>query len=670
MAHVASLSAAIIVGGSDRAASQGLEGAGRGALSEITIIGQSGRRSFQEPGTVQHISEADIRSVAPVSVSDALVLASGAHLQTNSRGETLVFLRGAGERQVAVFYDGALLNVPWDNRVDLSVVPADAIGGITVAKGASSLQYGANTIGGAVNVTARSPLDAPQSVSGSVRRGGDGLWDADAGFVAQVGPVGIAAGGGYFSSDGIPLSGDAELPFNQIGEDVRTNTDSEAANVYLNAETRLGAGGRARLSIFYIDAEKGVAPEGNVDPALDSPRFWRLPQWEMLTAILSGEGAAPAGLDWKGSVWVQSFDQTIDSFTGIAFDTLDERQRDDNLTIGGRGALSGGWGAHDLTYSANILVSTHDQRNLPGGDISRAEPELRFRQWTVSNALEYDWRATNRLSFGLGGGIDLFTAPRTGDKPGLEDFTEWSLIASAAYDIGDGWSLQASGGRKTRFPTLRELFGQAINRFLINPDLQAESAILADLTLAWQKQSASFEITPFANFSDGTIDQRNVTVDGRSLRQRINLPGSRILGLEVTGQGEVTERLSVSGHVTVMDIHRKPAFAGDFTKLSEKPQAIGRLALDYRLLPGLNAGMDIEYRGRAFTLDDDDRFVPLEKSTAFNLRLSYDLAQHLSGLERAEFYLRADNLTDTLVEPQLGLPAAGRRISGGLTASF
>jgi len=432
----------------------------------------------------------------------------------------------------------------------------------------------------------------------------------------------------------------------------------------------LGQGGRAGLSVFYIDAEKGVAPEGNVNPALGAPRFWRLPEWEMLTAILSGEGAAPGGLDWKASLWVQSFDQTIDSFTDIGFEALDERQIDENLTLGGRGALSGNWGAHGLTYSANLLVSTHDQRNLPGGDAALSDPELRFRQWTLSNALEYDWRATDSLSFHLGGGIDLLTAPKTGDKPDIKDFAEWSLAASASYDMGDGWSLNASGGRKTRFPTLRELFGQAIDRFLINPGLQAESAILADLTLAWQGRGASFEATPFANLTDGTIDQRNVTVDGRALRQRINLPGSRILGIEMTGQGQVTERLRVLGHVTVMDIHRKPAFPGDSKKLSEKPEAIARLALDYVVLPGLNAGMDIEYRGRAFTLDDTGRFAPLEKSTAFNLRLSYDLARHLPIQEQAELFLRADNATDTLVEPQRGLPAAGRRISGGLRASF
>jgi len=138
----------------------------------------------------------------------------------------------------------------------------------------------------------------------------------------------------------------------------------------------------------------------------------------------------------------------------------------------------------------------------------------------------------------------------------------------------------------------------------------------------------------------------------------------------MTGQGQVTQRLRVLGHVTVMDIHRKPAFPGDSKKLSEKPEAIARLALDYVVLPGLNAGMDIEYRGRAFTLDDTGRFAPLEKSTAFNLRLSYDLARHLPIQEQAELFLRADNATDTLVEPQRGLPAAGRRISGGLRASF
>jgi hypothetical protein len=41
-------------------------------------------------------------------------------IHTNSRGETVLRLRGSDERQTSIFLDGTPLTVPWDGRVDLS----------------------------------------------------------------------------------------------------------------------------------------------------------------------------------------------------------------------------------------------------------------------------------------------------------------------------------------------------------------------------------------------------------------------------------------------------------------------------------------------------------------------------------------------------------------------
>ncbi|MCZ6857846.1 MAG: hypothetical protein O7F70_07580, partial [Gemmatimonadetes bacterium] len=60
------------------------------------------------------------------------------------------------------FFEGALLNIPWDNRVDMSLIPASVIGGFTVAKGVPPVEYGTNVVGGAVTLTART-LNTPWS---------------------------------------------------------------------------------------------------------------------------------------------------------------------------------------------------------------------------------------------------------------------------------------------------------------------------------------------------------------------------------------------------------------------------------------------------------------------------------------------------------------------------
>jgi len=648
------------------------ETSGPSPLTEIAVVGRYAGSSGI--ATTQRVGRLQIERLDTATADEILRLAPAASIQTNSRGETLVFLRNSGERQVSIFYDGALLNIPWDNRIDLSVIPSGAVTGLTVAKGVTSVEYGANIIGGAVNLATPSPLDLGLRTELYLRGGTRDLQDFSLTQSARLGDVGLIGGIGYFSRDGIPLSDDAGLPFNQIGENERTNTDSEFANLFLRAETEVGDSGQIGLSLLYVDAEKGVAPEGNEDPAIESPRLWRLPQWEMLMGIISGEGDPGDDTHLRGSFWAQMFDQTINSFETIAFDRINKRQKDDNITVGARFIVSHDIGIHRLLYSFNGLMSEHNQIDTPfaaGAPLPGANPpELTFRQWTISNGAEYESEPIEDLIVTAGASVDLFTTPATGDKPGISDFIEWNATAGATYRLAEGWSLRGSIGRKTRLPTMRELFGTALGQFLINPDLKAESAVLAEIGLGWQGAKGQFEIVPFANVTEDTIDQRNVIFDDDLRRQRINLEGSRIFGLEMTGEWQMTDVLKASGHLTVMDMRRDPEFPGDFTKLSEKPEAIGRAALAYDGESGLSATAELEYRGQAFTLNNFDEFVPLERSAQLNLRVAYELARHLPFLDRAVVFLRANNVTDTLVEPQLGLPAAGRWISGGLKAGF
>ena len=77
--------------------------------------------------------------------------------------------------------------------------------------------------------------------------------------------------------------------------------------------------------------------------------------------------------------------------------------------------------------------------------------------------------------------------------------------------------------------------------------------------------------------------------------------------------------------------------------------------------------LEVERRGRAYSPDENGIFKPLEESTELNLRVSQWID---TSVGKVEFYLRADNVTNALVEPQLGLAAPGRWIKGGFAASF
>jgi len=128
-------------------------------LNEVVVTGQA-RQATQAATTVQRIEPQAIEQQDAADVSELAELAPATHVQTNSRGQTILYFRNAGDRQVGQFFDGALLNVPWDNRVDISQIPASVVGEMTVTKGVPSVQYGANVLGGAVNFESRT-LDRP-----------------------------------------------------------------------------------------------------------------------------------------------------------------------------------------------------------------------------------------------------------------------------------------------------------------------------------------------------------------------------------------------------------------------------------------------------------------------------------------------------------------------------
>ncbi len=76
-----------------------------------------------EPKTIKEIQLNELAKSDAASISELAKFIPSVKMQTNSRGESLFYMRGANERQSALFFDGVALNIPWDNRVDLSMLP-------------------------------------------------------------------------------------------------------------------------------------------------------------------------------------------------------------------------------------------------------------------------------------------------------------------------------------------------------------------------------------------------------------------------------------------------------------------------------------------------------------------------------------------------------------------
>jgi iron complex outermembrane recepter protein len=640
-------------------------------LGEVTVIGDTIARVSTT--TVQQIPYARIARTDAQTAAGIVYQIPGARIQTNSRGEALVYMRAAAERQVALFFDGAMMNVPWDNRLDMSLLPMGAVGGMTVSKGVPSVLYGANTLGGTINMVSLDQREPGYSTEFQSQAGTNGLLGGSLVHMGRSGSISYIGELGYSSRDGVALPEGTDLPFHQSSTDVRTNSDLRTFNAYLRGENSFSENAEVGLALYYVDSEKGVAPEGHVEGA----RFWRYPKWQGLTVSLNSEVDFGADKEWsfRGAAWGNSFAQDIAQYEDATYTLKSAQEEDRDFTLGTRLLLRRALGeSGGVTLAFNGFNSTHDQRDLAydsTGALADANvPTASYEQRTYSVGLEAEQRF-GAATVTLGGSFDGMTTPKTGDKPSQEPFSDYGVVAGVAYQIDPSMVVRASGGRKTRFPTMRELYGEALRRFLINPNLKPEQTWVGEVGLENRGTWGSVGVNGFSYFTTNTIDQRNFDTLGGAKRQRINLPGSRAFGAELTASLRAFEGFRLDGHLMYVHArgHRTGSDGADTSfLLSEKPDMISTITAEYVFDFGLMPSFELLYTGLAYSPNDDNEMVALEHAPVFNFRLGYRFSPW--GTALAQVYARVNNITNALVEPQLGLPGAGREIVGGVKLSL
>ena len=594
----------------------------------------------------------------PKSAADAVKALPGVTVRTNSRGETIARVRGSEERQTQLFLDGAPLAVPWDGRADIGVIPAGLIGTVRATKGAVPIEYGTNAVAGAIDLETRSGGPAGVRASGSA---------GSLGFAEGSGVATLPAGALNFTLAAAGLTRDAEpvaslkaLPFSQPASRRRVNTDLNSVSLFGAAAYERGPL-TVRTSLLHFDAERGIAPESDRDPAVNAPRYWRYPDISQTQLNLASELELPSQSSLRFVGWRQWFEQTIEQYTDITYSTVRAREHDEDDTVGGRLVFSTAAAGLNFRLVGSAQTGRHAQvdQTLPAAPGRR----LIYRQNLYTLGVEADAPlGPGKTTFGIA--YDHSANPRTGDKPGHPD--RGSLALSAAYRVplDERWSLAASGGRRNRFPSSRELFGEALGRFLPNPGLKPEQAWLADVELRYERPRFTAQINPFLSVARDTIAQRVVRVDGRNLRQRFNLAGSKSYGIDAALIAQVTDRFSVELSGTVLRA-RADEGAAAFRRLPQRPSYELGVAAAVRPVDALSLRAELRRVGPAVDLAPDGNKARLAPGNEINLRGRWQVAKVWRG-SRMALTASVENLTDDVITPQLGLPLPGRSLRVGL----
>jgi iron complex outermembrane receptor protein len=631
-------------------------------LEEISVTAARTEKRALQPSKV--LDKLHFDRTSPTEFTEIFRAVMGVGIRTNSRGEAVLRLRGSEERQSQIFIDGAPISIPWDGRTDLSLFPASLVRSVNIIKSAAPLEYGANAVLGVVDISTQKTGEEIEMSTRSEIGSHNGYLIEGEVFAPLGNSLSVQLGANYRSRDAISVPGGAPIPFDPQESKGRTNTDLKSTSLFA-AVTLSQDWGNLRLSAMDISAEKGIAAAAHIDPADGGVRFWRYPDWDMTQISLAGDIDINDTTNLRVNTWHQSFGQSIVSYDSINYAFAEAQQDDTDNSYGGRIVLARDGEIISTRLVASMQQSTHTQIE---SDLvnSIAGDRERFRQKLYSLGGEIDMPLSDRIKASVAIAYDRASTPLTGDRPRQPALSKWAGSAAIEWLASSTLTVTGTLGQRTRFPTMRELYGTALGRFLVNPDLRPETALVGDLTFDWAPAGAplSIVVTPWFTRIEDTLSRRTISVDGVSLRQRYNLDGSFGYGIEATALWQATDELSFDINGFWQKLRADKDENGERATLFQRPNSQILVAANYEFQNGMNFRAELNHSGTAYDENEDGSIADLGTSTEINLKAYVPVWATSQG--EWQIYGGIDNLTNTVVLPQLGLPAAGRSFKLGI----
>jgi len=589
-------------------------------------------------------------------------------IRTNSRGEAQPALRGSDDRQIAILMDGVPLTLGWDHRTDMSIVPLTAARNITLVRGLSSVLYGPNTLGGVIEVDIaragpRITRIDPLSIGFSLDETGGTNFSASGAklFDGELSQWVVRGGAGFQDRPGLRVPNgvidDPSIRARFLADDnLRLNSDTRRVDGFLTARYR-GDGSWASLSASGYQVERGVPPEAHQD----KPRLWRYPdQRRVIAAVAAGTGQIRTSRgtgDLEASIGLDFGSTRIDQYSTAAYELVEGREdaADRVLTARVLGEHTLGEKA-DLRTSATYADISRDQVLTPGGASV-------FRQRLWSLGVESEWRlgAHGETGLTLGVALDGADTPESGDKPPLGRLSDYGFRIGMTSLVSDGVLLHGGISRRSRFPSLRELYSGALGRFEVNPSLRPETLLGVEAGFTVGKRRGELQVVGFHNRLRNGIVRTSVTGnDGVRRFQRINQDQVRSTGLELLAVGALGSA-TVTGDLTLQTV-RGVDETGAEVDLEYEPSIAGKLGIDIALPADVRGSSDLRFMGEQRCENPEaGGLQPLAASATIDLSLRRLFVARGGGpLSRIDATASVRNVADAAVFDQCGLPQPGR----------
>jgi len=613
-------------------------------LEEIIVTASRTDQPLKSVGSAIDVFTAeDIAERPHFEVSNLLREVPGVSVNRSGQmgAQTQVRLRGAEANHTLVLINGIEAGDPFTvGEFDFANLLTDDIARIEVLRGPQSALYGAQAIGGVINVITTQGQGAPV-YSAAVEGGSFGTYKTSVSASGGGDSYGLAASAVYLDTAGFSQA---------IGGSEKDGHH----NLTLNASGRadIGRSFDASMALRYVEA---FVENDTQDFGFGSPTQGLVIDSDDTRKSKAFYGKATSRLKVLDDAWEHIVSAALTDFTG-------------NNYAGGAFSFGSYGQKIDLTYQSNLEIAPEDSalsHTLTG--------LVQFKDETFENKSGFPGPQNQRKStqdvgyvaeyrLGIDDQVYLSGALRYDDNDLFKNETTYR--ASVAWQVPEtGLKLRASYGTGVAKPGFFELFGFDPTSFVGNPNLQPEKSegwdISADYVFASNRASISAtyfsaDLTDeiFTDFSVFPFTVRNQA--GKSTRE----------GVELSLKFAPTDNLRASGSYTYTS-------AKDDAGVQEvrRPKHVASLSGFYTFLDGrADIGLSLDYNGKStdvvFTPAIPSGVSTLDDYVLATVHASYDVT------DRIEAFGRIENLFDETYQEIYSYNSMGIGAYAGLRIKF
>lgn len=677
-------------------------------LGEMQVRGQR-ESAAKEVILTRTLSSEEIEASGAHELPEALRLLPGLNVTTTGRKHfgSAPFV-GFTHEQTQILIDGVPYYEPYRNETNLNAYPTDIVGRIDVMRGAPSVLYGAGGMGGVINLITKQATDEP-TFNAYTELGDDETWNIGATHGNRVGEIRYWINARYQTTNGWRLS-DSFTPVtaknasasdparNRIiqREGKRENSDSESASLWAKIGYEPNENSAYYVTGFYthnnwsdpwsIYGAENFFSRGSTGAFTAYDKISKYDDWGL---DIDAKQRLSSSLVGRLKLFYHGHEDDYESYA-LNPDTLSlvTRMRDQDgvwqdfydlstykdWVLGGAALVD--WEIHEtdtLRFAFHYKKDHHEQRSAEWEQFSAASA------FTGSAALENEWRPLDGLSIVAGVAYNWYDVDsvddalrevhrrhyRSKDYPGgkfpipdVKDSVD--PMIGASYTFADATRLFGSVALRSRFPSLRELYGSRQG----NPELDQERS--TNYTLGLERPFLDDTLTiSLAGFYNNIEDRIDNDVNGVAY----NSGKTRIYGLESAAIWKPVDSFTLRLGYTLAEGENRSAGPEFLTDDAENvPQHKLTAALSYAIPEILTRfdlnGVFVSDQYSSIPTRDDPEGRRIAGYSLINLRVSQPILEHF------ELYAQAYNLLDANYEERYGYPCRGRSFLVGMKTMF